>query len=80
MLESYLDGIAFQPLRDRLRRMGRAGIYCWCAESALILSGEGDYYRKYRDLALQEEPGNPRITAIDIRLRTGHGRAALAGG
>ena len=80
ILDAYLEGsIGYRPLRERLRRMGRSGIYCWCAESALILSGEGDYYRKYRDLALQEEPGNPRITAIDIRLRTGHGRTALAG-
>jgi glycosyltransferase involved in cell wall biosynthesis len=78
MLDAYLEGVGSVPLRAALRRMGRAGIYRWAAESALVLSGEGDYYRLFRDLAEEEDRGNPRITAIDIGLRTGHGRAALA--
>jgi glycosyltransferase involved in cell wall biosynthesis len=68
MLDQYLAGIANEPLREALRRMGRGGIYCWAAESALILAGEGDDYRSFRDLAAREDPGNFRLLSIERKL------------
>jgi glycosyltransferase involved in cell wall biosynthesis len=72
MLDDYLAELANAPLRESLRRMGRAGIYCWAAESALILSGEGDDYRRFRGLAAREDPGNFRLLSMERRLRKAH--------
>lgn len=68
ILDDYLAGFANAPLREGLRRMGRAGIYCWAAESALILAGEGDDYRRFRDVAAREDPGNVRLLSIERKL------------
>ena len=69
ILDEYLAGFANAPLRKSLRRMGRAGIYCWAAESALIVAGEGGDYRKFGDLAAREDPGNFRLLSIERKLR-----------
>jgi len=69
ILDDYLAGFANAPLRDSLRRLGRAGIYCWAAESALILAGEGEDCRRFRDLAAREDPGNVRLLSIERKLR-----------
>lgn len=79
MLDDYLRSIGNETLRQSLRRKGRAGIYCWAAESALILSGEGEYYRKFRDHAAHEDPGNLRLLSIECELnRSSPGRALNA--
>jgi glycosyltransferase involved in cell wall biosynthesis len=68
ILDDYLTRIDNEPLRKSLRRLGRSGIYCWAAESALILSGEGDDYRRFKNLAAREDPGNVRLLSIEHKL------------
>ena len=69
MIDEYLKGIGSEALRKTVRRLARGGIYCWGAESALILSGEGDYYRRFRDQAEAEDPGNARLLGIEWNVR-----------
>jgi glycosyltransferase involved in cell wall biosynthesis len=69
ILDDYLTGIGSERLRKNLRRIGRAGIYCWAAESALILAGEGDDYRRFRNLVAHEDQGNVRLLSIEHKLR-----------